>query len=417
VIGAIVCAASPLAWFEMCEGRLEQGLIAPLAICAAEARAWSDAPRPMLAGLALGLVAATYWFLGPVALVTFAVLPLLSSTGTRRPLWRQLRSLGIATLVCIAVVALALIPILDTAWSGAQQAAIGDGQLSRIQRLASSVSPLQLVVGGHLPAHRIPAVAVLLLPAALKVRAMRPWLAALAIAAAFAAGSVLSVDGVPLRLGGMEWSLPLRLLDQLPGFSRFWWPDRIVAVVLVAAAGALAALTTAVPRKWIAPSVAVMGLAWAVDARVQLRDAVTSGDPRIPKSELDPAARGGFFARPQLPRTASAGVLLVGPWSTTANLIPLLSIHTGRPLIRGDGAADARLWPRHFAERVEASTLLSALHRQTDLPADTTTQLDALEVSSVVWRSDNADWTAILGCAPVVTGSWHVWDRERSECR
>ena len=417
VIGAVVCAASPLAWFEMCEGRLEQGLIAPLAICAAEAWAWSRAPRPVLAGLALGLVAATYWFLGPVALVTFGILPLFGP-GRTSPTSRQpLRALAIAAVVCAAVVGLALLPILDTAWSGAQQAAIGDGQLSRIQRLASAVSPLQLVFGGHLPAHRLPIVAVLLLPAALKVRAMRPWLAALAIGAIFAAGSVWSVDGTPVRLAGLEWSLPLRALDFLPGFSRFWWPDRIVAVVFVTTAGALAAFTRVAPARWIWPSIAVVGAAWVVDARMQLHNAIEAGDPRIPRSELDPSPKDGFFTPPILPDTAAEGVLLVGPWSTTANLIPLLSIHTGRPLIRGDGAADARLWPQHFAARVETSTLLSAMHRQSALPRDTIAQLDGLGITSVIWRGPSDAWTAQLGCAPVVTGSWHVWDRERSECQ
>ena len=417
VLAAIACAASPLAWFEMCEGRLEQGLVAPLAVCAAEAWAWSRSPRPVLAGLALGLVAATYWFLGPVALVTFSVLPLLGPGRVPRPLRSELRALGVAAAVCLTVLVLALLPILDTAWSGAQQAAIGDGQLSRIQRVASAISPFQLVAGGRLPAHRIPLVAVLLLPVALKVRETRPWVIAMAIGTALAAGSVWSMDGTPVRFAGFEWSLPLRALDALPGFSRFWWPDRIVAVVLVATAGALAGLTTVLPPRWLWPGVAIVGGAWAVDARMQLRDAVDSGDPRIPTSELDPSPLGGFYTLPTLPETTSSGVLLVGPWSTTANLIPLLAIHTGRPLIRGDGAADARLWPQHFAERVHASPLLSALYRQAPLPPDTLEQLDELKITSVIWRGHHDDWTSLLGCAPVATGSWHVWDRERSDCR
>lgn len=416
VVGAIACACAPLAWFEMCEGRLEQGLIGPLAVWMAEAWALSRSPRPVLAGLALALVAATYWFLGPIALVVGLVLPLIGPHRSTAPLRAHPRRLLWGLLVCAGVVAVALLPVASAAWSGAQNAAVVDPMLGRVQRLASGVSPWALLTGGPLPAHRLPLVALPLLPLAWRHAALRPWVAAMGLAGVLAAGSIVAVDQQPLLIAGMELSLPLRLFDVLPSFQRFWWPDRIVALVAVAAAGGLAAGVALLPARLRWPGVAVIAALWAIDGRAQLRAAVGSGDPRIPASPLDPDPTGGFFARPTVPSAPGTTPAIIGPWSTTANIIPLVLLETGRPLVRGDGAADRRLWPTPFATHVDHSPVLTALSTGATLSQDT---LQQGSFDTILWLGDHQRdaWTTLLGCEPVRDGPWASWDRSRPECR
>jgi len=419
VIGAVACACAPLAWFELCEGRLEQGLIAPLAVWIAEASALSRSPRPVLAGAALALVAATYWFLGPIALIVAAPLPLLDPMRRLAPLREQPGRVGLGLAVCAGILVLALLPVAGAAWSGAQNAAMTDPVLGQTQRLASAVSPLAQVFGGDLPAHRIPAVALIWLPFAWWKPSLRPWLAALAVAAVLAAGSVLSVNRTAVLVSGYELSLPLRMLDVLPGFQRFWWPDRIVAVVGVVAAGGLATAISMLPATRLWWGVAIASLLLALDGRLQLRHAITTGDPRTPSTVLDPPTQGGFFAAPSVPTSQSPHPAIIGPWSTTANTIPLVRLATGRPLLRGDGAADPRLWPSTFTDRVSRDPLLQALQTGSDLPSDIPDRLDQLSVDTVLWLGPERreDWTRVLGCSPTIVGSWATWDRSREECR
>lgn len=420
MVAAVACACAPTAWFELGEGRLEQGLIAPLALWLAEAWALTRRPLPELAGLALGLVAATYWFLGPIGLLAGLVLPFIGPDRTV-PLRQQSPvRWGAGLLILLVVVGLAWLPVSEAARAGLAHGAASDPMLSRVQRLTSSVPPRDLLFGGALPAHRLPVVAALLVPAAASWPAVRPWLVCAAVGAVLAAGSVWSLDGEVVLVGGMELSLPLRALDLLPGFSRFWWPDRIIAVVMVAAAGGLAAAAGAMDmrRGWLLA--VVLALGWAADGRVQLRSAIREGDPRIPPSSLDPAPHRGFFAPPVVvsqPRPLPEGAVLVGPWSTTANLIPLVALQTGQPLLRGDGAADRRLWPADFAHRVDQSSLLTALFNDTPLPEDSAAQLDRLGVSTVVWRGEAPEVQAMLACAPETNGEWQIWDRTREACR
>ena len=419
IVGAAALACVPFAWFEMCEGRLEQGLIAPLAVWFAEAWALARTPRPVLAGASLALVAATYWFLGPIALFVGLALPSLRPDATLAPLRNQKQQVALGALVAIGLVGLALAPVAGALASGTGAAAVIDPVLGRTQRLASSLTPLDQLLGGRLPAHRVPLVAWAWAPLAWRLPLLRPWLAAAALGAVLAAGSVATVDGNPLQIGGYELSLPLRMLDALPGFSRFWWPDRIVAVVVVAASGGLAAAVGALPRRWTVPAALLAVVLVGIDSRAQLRSAVQEGDPRIPSALLDPAPRGGFYARPTIPDLPGDAPALVGPWSTTPNTIPQVHLATGRPLLRGDGAADRRLWPPGFAQRVDRDPLLTALSRGAAPPPETPRLLDALGVDVVLWLGPDqrADWEGVLGCPPDITGPWATWDRHRPECR
>ena len=419
VVGAVACACAPLPWFELAEGRLEQGLIGPLAVWLGEAWALPRAPRPALAGVSLGLVAATYWFFGPIGAVV--ALPLLLAGPGRQAPTGPLGPWLVGGALLLAIVGLGLAPIAEAAWSGSRGAAVSDPVLSRVQRISSSVSPLALLLGGPLPAHRLPVAVVLALPLAAIRPTVRPWALAVALAGVLAAGALVTIDGQPLRIAGMELSLPLRALDLLPGFSRFWWPDRIVAVAMVAGAGLLAAATSSVPARFAWPLVGMVGLALAVDGRLQLRTAVERGDPRIPSSPHDPTPADGFFAPPAAPRPPGDGPVVVGPWSRTANLLPLVALASGRPLLRGDGAADRRLWPAAFADRVAASPLLTALALDRPPPTGAAAELDRLGVQTVIWQAsadaDTAAWSDALGCPPVAHGLWWVWDRTREACR
>ena len=415
IVGATACACAPTAWFEMCEGRLEQGLIAPMAVWLAEAHALLRAPRPLTAGLALGLVAGTDWFLGPVAVLVGVPLMLLGVSPTApRPRFSRV---GAGLAGCVVLVILGLLPIAEAIWSGAGGAAVVDPVLGRTQRIASSISPLAQVVGGHLPAHRIPLVALAWLPLAWRETGLRPWLAALGLASVLAAGPLWTWNHQPLMVSGMELSLPLRLLDVLPGFSRFWWPDRIVAVAGLVAAGGLCLAVSAPSRpRWLVGLVVVL---LAADGRYQLRNAIELGDPRIPVSALDPARMGGFYAPPAVPSSPGTAPALVGPWSQTANLLPLISLETGRPLLRGDGAADRRLWPASFTQRVDSSPLLTALSTGGVPTAEAAEQLDGLKVDTVYWLGETGrdHWSRSLGCLPRVEGPWAIWDRRREDCR
>lgn len=393
--GAAMILALPWPWMELLEGRLEQGLVAPIALWLAAA--WHlrshGAASGAWGGAALGLVAATYWFMGPLAgLAGLAVWGL--------PRRKQLGPFAGALAV---VVGLALLPLVPALVDGAQAAAVNDGVFSRTQRLHNSVLVSIFAVGPGV--QRVPALVWLLALCGLSHPAGRRLWVAAAVGAVWALGPVLSVGGQPVLVGGYELTLPLSTLDVLPGFERFWWPERAGAIVGVAMAGAAVVGARRVPVAWVVVAV-VLGL---LDGRHTLHKAVAARDADLPTSPLDPPPMGAFFALPAKPELPGSGPLLVLPWGRATNAAAELGVRTGRPLLLPDGAADARLRSAAFAERVAGSALLTTLDRGGAIdPSTLVEELEALGVDTVVWLGPDAPPLVTLG-APTHTGELTAW--------
>lgn len=391
-VAMVAAAAAPFAWTQMAEGRLEQALLAPILMTLLGLEmVRAGAPRGgLLTGAGLGLVAGTYWFMAPLIVVATAPMwvPALRTAAARR-------SLGLAAVVAAVIVAAFLVPVAPALVDGVQQDAVQSVRLSAIQRGNSALSPWQLVAGGGLPGHRLPVVLVLSLGAGLFFAGGRRWVGFAGVAAALAAGAVLTWDGTPVRIGGWSLALPLAGMDVLPGFRRFWWPNRAAALVTAGgigcaalAAGQLRARLAGRPRVFGAVVVGALAVL-VLDARGIFLDAVSRGDPRVPTSPLDPRPDGRFYAA-SLPGWVGAppetGAVLPLPWGRVGNAAPLYQAFHGLPSVLGDGAGERRIRPKTFSARVEANPLLSAWDLgQTPDTAAAAAGFRALEQQGVRW--------------------------------
>lgn len=255
--GVLVGATSVYGWAEGQHGRPEQALWAPIAVYfgAMVDRRWA------LAGLALGLAGATYWFYAYFLVVGTAVWALVR------------RDRGVVTVAGVS--ALVALPFLWPVLSGFVEAptafeVVRDSNPDVIATQSKAVLSLPgafawpLDVGIRQPSQLAP---LLLVPLCLWRRGVWGWIA---LAAALLACGPLAVrsGAEPWRVGGMPLALPLRVVDLLPGFSRFWWPYRFLGVA-TPAFGLVAAHVVAERPRLLAP----LGLWLVVEGALGIRHA------------------------------------------------------------------------------------------------------------------------------------------------
>ncbi len=418
VVAASIGGAFPLAWFELFEGRLEQGLVAPVALYVV-ALLDIDKPRGWLwVGLAMALVGATWWFAPPF--VALCTLPLV-----RRDTWR---ALGKAAGVAVVVV----LPLLLFVWGRATSVMSPVASKALLMQQANASTPLDLAGSGPTA---LPWLALAGLLAAAFFRDARKWLIAALICIVLAAGPWVQWDGEPVRVGGWAIGLPLYWLDQLPGFIRFWWPSRLVLYIGVMAAGAVAWLVARIPSRARWPVVLVVSTLVVVDGRRILRGAVADGEATIDASPLDPVRKGVFFSA-EVPDWIREGgrtgamipfPLHLAPMTPAEPVLHHYVAYSGLPSLVGDAASAHDIRPAAFNERVANNPFLAAWD-EGSVP-QSTDGLDTLREQGLRWVTWNVppadhasrpDWerealrmSAILGEPVRVEDRLIVWDLQR----
>jgi len=267
LLGLVVAVASPYGFIEAGVGRPEQGLWAPLALwMGALARLWSqpdDRRTAVIAGVALALAGAVYWFYA-----IFSLLLLLICLPLARPSRAHLRALvltgGIALLVVspfLVPVALALLERPEIVSEAVQANDTAAMQSRASLRPISYLGPLAL---GESRSWRLP----MLLTPLLLVGMLRGARGVRMVAGAGVAAAVLCAGPELLDAARKPIGVPLpgALLDVLPGFERFWWPYRWQAAVLAAATVVVPAV---IRGRGLAAVVIVMSL---IEGAVILRD-------------------------------------------------------------------------------------------------------------------------------------------------
>lgn len=238
---AVMAGASHFGFMEMVNGRIEQAFWAPVAIFLAELAAPN--PRPVRAGVWLGLAAAVYWFYGYFLLLV--VLAWLASQRTHAALITVTKLGAVSALTALPF----LLPVVLNL-SGRATANFGLDTLP-----AQAVASLPLPGGAWWPAGVEPAFAAMSAPlyvvpfalwGVLRGRGAVRTLATIALATTVLAMGPFLVARGGEPLGGGRWWLPHAALNVLPGMSRFWWCYRW--------------LTLAIPAS-------IIGLAWALRER------------------------------------------------------------------------------------------------------------------------------------------------------
>jgi hypothetical protein len=273
-LAAGLAGASAYAWIEAGHGRFEQAMWFPLPVFLGALLT----ARPRLAGVALGVAGALYWFhayfLVLVCVVWWAFAP--------RARLRAALEVGCAAL------AVALPFLLRVAWAalgpaveaGAVAQSGGDGL--RMQAAAVSAFPVDwlwpiadrpLQYAARLPLFLLPAGVWALWRGTGAVRALGA--CALACAVLSAGPWAAAGNGVLHRPGGHAVPLPMLLLDVLPGFRRFWWCYRWLGLAIPAAIVTLGTL------RLRAPVVAVAGLLACVETAALLRGGPSFASPAL----------------------------------------------------------------------------------------------------------------------------------------
>ncbi len=363
IASAAVVLCCPWMWMELFEGRIEQGLIAPLILYfwallnlkERHPRAW------IAAGVSMGLVGATYWFMALLSAV--ATLPVLGRQLLRRAVWLDLlKAAGLSAVVAAPFFAL----VATQVWSPEFASVATDARRTFDMRVTNSVSPLHALIAHVGPAHQaIPLVALAGVLASLLSRAAWPLLGTLVGALILAAGPVLTVDAVPVFMGDGLIPLPMWAMDAFPGFGRFIWPYRALAIAVVATAGIAAVVFSrlcASRRGQIVGALAIVLL--FAEGRGLLLEAVADTDAQLPHSPLDPPRDGAYYAH-RVPDwmmriPADSGAMLTFPLSETNGWAPLFIPFHGHALASGDGSSEFGLQPTRFRERVEQLPLLQA---------------------------------------------------------
>jgi hypothetical protein len=250
---SLLLAGAPYPWHELANGRSEQGFLAPVVAYLALAPGALGGARPALpAALALAFSGAVYWF-DAVFLGLFTALCVPLFPARRAALVNAIRVGALAALAALPFAA----PVLWAALTRGQVYADLKHHVdaSTLRQHAALMFPSALAWPLQPSLGATSAISLATLPAlgwaALGGGLRGRWLAACgALALVLAAGERLEPRLAPLFGGvGNDPALPMAWLAKLPVFERFWWPYRLLGVIVPAVAlagGALAAAGTRV---------------------------------------------------------------------------------------------------------------------------------------------------------------------------
>lgn len=429
VAGAAVLLLSPYAWNELLQGRVEQGLLAGLALTVAALLAQQSDPGPRRAAVTGLLWAATglcYWFYAYFLVFLFVpvgVVALLRRDGPR------LRGL----LVTAGVAAAAVAPFAGSLlWHAAsEQSTYAVSTSPEVESLVHAMmGGASVVLDGMLwPVSRpallrdalpltalVATVLAFLGPLRRRVRWLLP-LALGGLVLAMGPRLLWSADEAVL-VGGMELQLPFAGLQAAaPGFRRLWWPYRWLSLFYVGAAGCVAALVAAVPRRARLPLALAVGGALLLELRVHQEGTRGGLVWDLPRPVAVPPVFAEIAAAP--PNTA----VLMLPYHGLSGSRLLWQAYLGQPT--GAGLADTEdhlLDPAHVAFVASQPALrelrdlgrLPPASRRTPTRRDTSMvgELRALGFGyAVLWRGANprAVYDALLGTPVFEDDTVIVW--------
>jgi len=364
---------SPYAWNELVQGRVEQGLLAGVALTVAALLSMRQQPSPraaVAAGLAWAATGLCYWFYAYFLLLLAVPLGLLALARRQREQARDLLITGATAALVAAPFAVSLL-----LRAVQQQSVYSQSTADDVQPLVRSViGGASVAAGGLLWPLRapeflrdaIPITALMLVAAAVAgpIRRRAGWLLPVAVGGLLLAmGRLLMwAPSEPVLIGGMQLTMPFAGLQAaLPGFERLWWPYRWLSFFYVGAAGCAAALVAAVPRR--AKPVLAAALAAGLLGELRLTQAATRGgliwDAPTPASV--PALFAEVAAAPE-----GTAVLLLPYQGMTSNRL-LWQAYFRQPTSAGLGDAEAYLLSpeqRAFVDQTPALRMLRALGRR-----------------------------------------------------
>ena len=326
--GALVLGFCPFVADELEFGRYTQMWLAPTAV--AVGLAWGAAQggrrAAILTGLAVAFAGYHYWFYGAFAALLVAGVMLGRGGG---------RQLAVTAVTCLAAVA-PFVAYVAVAWQDVPAAG------------TPPHFPCQTSLVGGIPGLESARLGVYL-PQLLILAAVPACLAPKrggVVGAAIAGGILLSVAfGEYVQVAGTTFAMPYHALVSLPFFDRFWWPQRALAAVTVAAVVPLAALAARGPR-WGFAAVAIAAISAAQAIRA----------PGAPH-------QWSLAEQPAWHRAVPPGPVLILPMTQEAtgrNTFRAWPSHQ-RPLVNGMSMWTPDLWPPEFRRWTEQQALMTAL--------------------------------------------------------
>lgn len=418
-VAALVVAMSPYVWAEEQTGRITQTILAPMLL--AVGWAWTaavDGKGGVRSGAWLGIAGLGYWFYGifGAGVVGLVFLGGLAEPGSA-PRRQRLGALVSAAAVSVLLAA----PFaIFTALSWADMPGVGadNPPVPNATRLA----------GGFfwIPHSRIVAyIPQMLYGVALVACGPRPRGRAVGLAVATLL-LCLTAMGDKVRIAGELIPTPLWFLHQLPGFDRFWWPNRALAgaTVALAAGAALAASRPGLSRFLavfgvlvsVAQGAGVPGVltGWRVPARPPWADLARPGavlfvpmlDPDVGKARF---AQWATHRRPFVNGMAMWDSMLCPPeWTAWAESQPLVAAILAAERARPNG----RRKPNPAGERMATDLPPVVLP---DVPATAVQDLADQGVSLIaaerpkVPRHADALLVSLLGEPTCGEGGWECW--------
>lgn len=333
---AMVVAMSPYVWAEAQTGRITQTILAPMLVAAGYAWTASvDGKGGARAGAWLGLAGLGYWFYGifGAGVVGMVFLGGLVEPGVPRR--ERLRALGRAALVSVLLAA----PFaIFTALSWADMPGVGadNPPVPNATRLGGGFFWLQHSrIVAYIPQ--------LLYVVAVLAAVGRPRGRAVAVAVATLL-LCLTALGDFVRVGGVPVPTPLYLLHQLPGFERFWWPNRALGGATVALAASAALLAS---RPGWARVAALVGVLVSAAQAAGVPGVLTGW--RVPERPAwADRGQGAILFLPML--DPDVGKVRFAQWATHR-----------RPLVNGMAMWDSMLCPPEWTAWAEAQPLVHAI--------------------------------------------------------
>ncbi len=385
VIGGVVAQCSPFLIREVMDGRPTQlfgAIFLPLALALLLRALALNRPRSgFLAGVMVGLGALSYWYYGVFFVVCAAVLMVLAVLSN----WAVVRTTAALVMgACLVTIwpivytlqSVAVMPGITTAWS--DQVLHGSEWITLLQILEfrdlgtaimlERVIALQLLVG-------------LCVLVAWRRVPRKAWLAPSVIgllALLFAAGPSISLPGLPPIPG------PFHLFRISDVFSRLWWPDRalvmlVPAVCLLAAGGAGALVQLVRPSS--RQRLAVLGIAAGIVLEAFL------AIPGLPM----PTSWGAETEASKALSEGEGPVLIVpmGHGESEPDTRMLIDqVHHGRPLVNGPMVPGSSAAPQAFRDFAASPAIQSLLGCENDTTLGVTSeawgQLMAHGIVSVV---------------------------------
>ena len=332
---AAVVAFAPYVAEEAEVGRATQAMLAPMVVSVGLAwRVSEGRGRGFGLGVALATAGLGYWFYGLFSGVIVAALllgALIEGSAPRGPVLR-----GAAVALALGLTVAGPFAWFSAAnWTDMAGSGLKTSPIPNPTNLLSGWFWIQHPrVVAYVPQglFGLAALAAIQRPRARNVAV----LLAVAVLSATAVGRTITLLGIP-------FPTPLRLLQALPGFARFWWPHRALGAATVGLAVLAARVVASGSWRWITAGLLATVLAQSASVPGALTTWTVPGKP--------PWASVGTGAVLTLPMLdPEVGKRHFAEWTWFR-----------RPLVNGMSMWDEYLWPAEWRAWAKSEPLVNAL--------------------------------------------------------